>query len=367
MTTNSQVTSPLRSSRLRGISATTIAIVLAGTAGLFSQSASTPPAPKPSAPTPGTPKPAPATPATAKPATTKPATTRPAATPPAGARAFATVKEAADALIAAAGAFDEPALLAMFGPEGKDLVSTEDPVRDRSYALAFAEQAREAHAVIVRSSDPNRATIQVGPEQWPLPVPLVRIAGKWYFDARAGRDEILFRRIGANELDAIEICRGYVEAQNEYALDPHDESGVRQYAQRVISTPGKQDGLYWTNADGSAGGPISETVAKAIEEGYAVDAMSAYHGYLFQVLKGQGPAAPMGQMDYVIGGAMIGGFALIATPAEYGVTGIHTFIVNHNGIVYQKDLGPDSVNLAKQIDRYNPDKTWQRTNDGWPK
>jgi hypothetical protein len=342
----------------RRVAATALAMTLFGPLALFSQTASTP------APTPAAPKPVTPTPATAKPATAKPATT---ATPPPGARAFATAKEAADALIAAASAFDEPALLAMFGPEGKDLVSTEDSVRDRSYALAFAAQAREAHSVIVRSSDPNRATIQVGPEQWPLPVPLVRIAGKWYFDAKAGRDEILFRRIGANELDAIEICRGYVEAQIEYALDAHDDTGVRQYAQRVISTPGKQDGLYWTNAAGSAGGPISETVAKAIEEGYAVDAMSAYHGYLFHVLKGQGPAAPMGQMDYVIGGAMIGGFALIATPAEYGVTGVQTFIVSHNGIVYQKDLGPDSVNLAKQIDRYNPDKTWQRTNDGWPK
>jgi hypothetical protein len=348
----------------RRITATVIAMTLFGPPALLSQTASTPPAAKPAAPKPTT-----SNPATSKPATPKPATAKPAAvaTPPAGARAFATAKEATDALIAAASAFDEPALLAMFGPEGKDLVTTEDPIRDRSYALAFAARAREAHSVVVRSSDPNRATIQVGSEQWPLPVPLVRIGGKWYFDAKAGRDEILFRRIGANELDAIEICHGYVEAQNEYALDPHDDSGVRQYAQRVISTPGKQDGLYWQNADGSPGGPISETVAKAIEEGYAVDAMSAYHGYLFHVLKGQGPAAPMGQMDYVIGGAMIGGFALIATPAEYGVTGVQTFIVSHNGIVYQKDLGPDSVNLARQIDRYNPDKTWQRTTDGWSK
>ena len=326
-----------------------IASVLLGTSALFSQASSTT--------------------QTAKPATTTPATAKPSSTvtPPAGARAFATAKEATEALIAAAAAFDEPALLAMFGPEGKDLISTGDPVRDKSYAVTFAERAREAHSVLVRSSNPNLATVQVGSEQWPLPVPLVRIAGKWYFDAKTGRDEVLFRRIGANELDAIEICRGYVEAQHEYALDAHDESGVRQYAQRVISTPGKQDGLYWKNADGSAGGPISEVVAKAIDEGYAVDAMSAYHGYIFQVLKAQGPAAPMGQMDYVIKGAMIGGFALIATPAEYGVTGVQTFIVSHNGIVYQKDLGPDSLSLAKKIERYNPDKTWTRTSDGWVK
>jgi len=289
------------------------------------------------------------------------------AAPPEGARGFATAKDATDALIEAAATFDEATLVAMFGPDGKDLVNTGDPVRDKTYALAFAAQARAAHSVLVRSSNPNRATLQVGAEQWPLPVPLVRIAGKWYFDAKAGRDEVLFRRIGVNELDAIEICRGFVEAQLEYALDVHDDAGVHQYAQRVFSTPGKQDGLYWKNLDGSAGGPISEVVAKAIDEGYAVDTLSAYHGYVFHVLKGQGPDAPMGQMDYVIGGAMVGGFALIATPAEYGVTGVQTFIVSHNGVVYQKDLGPDSMTLAKQIDRYNPDKTWHRTNDGWPK
>ena len=335
MTTNAHMTSS--SSVTCRMVVTVLSVVLLGAPALFSQAASTPSAHRPAA-----------------------------ATPLAGARAFATAKEATDALIQAASTFDEPALVAMFGAEGKDLVSTGDPVRDRSYALAFAAQAREAHSIVVRSSNPNRATLQVGPEQWPMPVPLVRIAGKWYFDAKAGRDEVLFRRVGANELDAIEICRGYVEAQKEYALDVHDDSGVHQYAQRAISTPGKQDGLYWRNADGSAGGPISETVAKAIEEGYAVDTMSAYHGYLFHVLTGQGPAAPMGQMDYVIRGAMIGGFALIATPAEYGVTGVQTFIVNHDGIVYQKDLGPDSVNLAKQIDRYNPDRTWQRAGNGWP-
>ena len=216
-------------------------------------------------------------------------------------------------------------------------------------------------------SNPGRATLEVGNESWPLPLPLVRIGGKWYFDAKAGHDEILFRRVGANELDAIEVCHGFVEAQKEYALDPHDDSGVRQYAQRIISTPGKQDGLYWKNADGSPGGPVSEPVAKAIEEGYSVDTLSAYHGYYFHVLKGQGPAAHLGQMDYVIDNMMIGGFALIATPAAYGVTGVQTFIVSYDGVVYQKDLGPDSLTLAKKIDRYNPDKTWRRTTDGWPK
>jgi hypothetical protein len=318
----------------------TALLVLFGAPVMFSQTASTP-----------------------KPAATPAAT----AAPPPGAKAFPTAQAAASALIQAASNFDEPALTAIFGPEGKDLVSTEDPVKDKSYALAFGSLAQEGHTVVVSATNPSRATLQVGRERWPLPVPLVKIAGKWYFDVKTGRDEILFRRIGANELDAIEVCRGFVEAQTEYALDRHDDSPVHQYAQRIISTPGKQDGLYWKNSDGTDGGPISEAVAKAIDEGYAVDAASAYHGYIFHVLKGQGPAAPLGELDYLIGDAMIGGFALIATPAEYGVTGVQTFIVNHGGIVYQKDLGPDSVALAEQITRYNPDKTWTRTNDSWTK
>jgi hypothetical protein len=323
--------------------AAVVAILLVSVSAVFAQTA-------PKAPTPQT-----------------GAAARPAPKPPPGAKGFATAQAAADALIQAASAFDEAALVAIVGPEGKDLVSTQDPIQDKNYSLTFAGLAHEAQKVRVSPSNANRATLEVGQEGWPLPLPLVRIGGKWYFDAKAGRDEILFRRIGANELDAIEVCRGFVEAQEEYALDPHDDSGVRQYAQRVISTPGKQDGLYWLNADGSPGGPISETVAKAIDEGYSVDTSSAYHGYYFQVLKGQGPAARLGSMDYVIGGLMIGGFALLATPAEYGVTGVQTFIVSYDGVVYQKDLGPDSVRLAKQIDRYNPDKTWRRTTDGWKK
>ncbi len=301
----------------------TLALGLLCTAAISSQTASTQ---KP-----------PAKPATT---TTKPASP-PAAKPPAGAKAFATPQAAATALIEAASAFDQPALIAIVGPDGKDVVSTEDPVRDKSQAVAFAVMAKEGHKVVVSASNPNRATLQVGKDQWPLPIPLVRVAGKWYFDAASGRDEILFRRIGGNELDAIDVCRGFVVAQKEYALERHDGSPVHQYAQRIISTPGKQDGLYWKNADGTDGGPIGEAVAKAIEEGYNVDKASAYHGYIFNVLKGQGPAAPLGELDYVINGAMIGGFALIATPAEYGVTGIQTFIVSYNGIVYQKDLGPD--------------------------
>jgi hypothetical protein len=232
--------------------------------------------------------------------------------------------------------------------------------------LAFAARAQEKNSVALDPANKNRAVLSVGNEDWPLPVPIVKRAGKWYFDSKAGREEVLYRRIGANELDAIQVCRGFVEAQHEYASKARDGSGIHQYAQKLISTPGKQDGLYWTSPDGTPGGPITERVARAIEEGYSLAKGSAYHGYHFKLLKGQGPAAPLGQLDYVIKGMMIGGFALAAVPAEYRVTGVQTFIVSHDGIVYQKDLGTDSLNIVKQMERYNPDKTWRRTDDEWP-
>ncbi len=276
-----------------------------------------------------------------------------------GLTAFDTPQQAADELIKAAAAYDVPELMEMFGPEAKDLVSSADPVRDKNNAIGFAERAQAGHSVKIDPSDPNRAILIVGQEQWPLPVPLVKKNGKWYFDARSGSQEILYRRIGTNELDAIQVCRGYVEAQIEYASLIRDNSGVNQYAQKILSTPGTQDGLYWQNADGSPGGPISEAVAKALAEGYSLD-KPGFHGYYFKILKGQGPAARMGRLDYVIEGVMIGGFALVAVPAEYRVTGVKTFIVNYDGIVYQKDLGPDSLNIVKKMELYNPDPRWDR-------
>ncbi len=280
-------------------------------------------------------------------------------------KAFDNPQQATDALIKAAGAYDVPELLAILGPDGHDLVASTDTVRDKNNAIAFAQEAQAKHSVQVDPAKPNRATIIVGEEEWPLPVPLVKNNGKWYFNSAAGRQEILFRRIGANELDAIQVCRGYVEAQKEYASTIHDDSGVNQYAQKILSTPGKQDGLYWKNPDGSPGGPIGDAVAKALEEGYT-SGKSGFHGYYFKILKGQGPVAPMGRLDYVIEGIMIGGFALVAVPAEYRVTGVNTFIVSNDGIVYQKDLGPNSLNIVKTMELYNPDKTWHPTDDQWP-
>jgi hypothetical protein len=277
---------------------------------------------------------------------------------------FATPQEAAAALIKAAGDYDLPALTAMFGADGEDMVSTADPVQDKNNAAAFAERAQKKNSVVVDPKNPNQATLLVGEEEWPLPVPLVKKGSKWYFDSKTGHDEIVYRRIGANELDAIQVCRGFVEAQEEYASEVHDDSGINQYAQRTISTDGKQDGLAWKNPDGSWEGPISETVAKAIEQGYTTSG-EPFHGYYFKVLNGQGPGAPNGELDYVINGVMIGGFALVAWPAEYKVTGVQTFIVSYSGIVYQKDLGPETAKVAAAMERYNPDKTWHSTDDNW--
>lgn len=277
---------------------------------------------------------------------------------------FATPKEAADAFIRAAEAYDLPTLKEILGPDGEDLVSSEDAVQDKNRAEAFAAKAREKNEVERDPDDPKSATLIVGNDDWPLPIPLVEKDGKWSFDSKAGRDEILYRRIGANELDAIQICRGYVEAQQEYALEKHDGAEVNQYAQKIISTPGKQDGLAWRNSDGTWGGPIGEQVAEALEQGYS-DRAKPYHGYYFKILKGQGSAAPLGAIDFMVNGAMIGGFALAAAPADYRVTGVQTFIVSYEGIVSQKDLGPDSLKQFKEMELYNPDPSWQRTDDNW--
>src|SRR5438094_1735551 len=276
-------------------------------------------------------------------------------------KSFATPQQAAEALIQAAANYDVPALLEIFGPDGKDFVSSADPVQDKKYAVAFAAKAREKNLVTIESR--ARAIVLVGNDGWPLPIPIIKKGRKWYFDSKAGRDEILLRRIGANELDAIEICRGFVEAEEEYAQEKHDDSTVNQYAQRVISTPGKHDGLAWKNPDGTWGGPVGEEVAKALQEGYSAQGGKPYQGYYFKVLKEQGPAASLGEMDFMVGGAMIGGFALAAAPAEYRVTGVMTFIVGPDGVVYEKDLGPDTLKTFQSMDKYNPDKTWKVTED----
>jgi hypothetical protein len=272
-------------------------------------------------------------------------------------KTFPSPQLAVNALLDAAEKFNVAALEEIFGPDGRDIIHTGETALDREQATAFAALAREQKSITVDRKSQNRAFLLVGQDDWPFPIPIVKRNSRWSFDTRAGRQELLYRRIGRNELDVIEICRGYVEAQHQYALMKREGYGVNEYAQRLISTPGKQDGLAWQLADRTWGGPVGENVARAIARGYTGKG-EPFHGYVFKVLKGQGSAAPLGQMDFVVKGVMIGGFALVASPAEYGVTGVKSFIVSHDGVVYEKDLGPDSLTVFKKMELFNPDKTW---------
>jgi hypothetical protein len=275
---------------------------------------------------------------------------------PVRAKMFDSPQQAADALVQAAANFDVAALTSIFGPDGNDIVFSGEFSQDRKHAADFAAQAREHNSVSMNPKG-TRAFLLVGDDDWPFPVPLVKTGGKWFFDGKAGRQELLYRRVGANELDAIEICHGYVEAQYEYALQQRAINDVNQYAQRIVSSPGKHDGLAWLTADATWSGPIGENIARAIEQGYS-SSSDPYHGYFFKILKGQGPAASLGEMDFVVKGVMIGGFALVAAPAVYNVTGVRTFIVSHDGVVYEKDLGPNTLEEFKKMERFNPDKSW---------
>ncbi len=288
----------------------------------------------------------------------QPTAKTPATSAAVGVKTFSTAQQAADALVDAAEKFDERVLKEIFGPGGDDIFLSGEYPQDRKRASDFAAEAREKKNISIDPKKGIRAYLLVGNEDWPFPVPLVKLGGKWYFDAKAGRQELLHRRIGSNELDAIDVCRGYVEAQHEYALQKHEGYEVNQYAQRIVSTSGKQDGLAWHSSDGTWGGPIGEKIARAIEQGYTSGA-EPYHGYFFKILKGQGPAAPLGQMDFVVKGVMIGGFALVAAPAEYSVTGVKTFIVSHDGVVYEKDFGPASLDAFIKTERFNPDDSWK--------
>jgi len=279
------------------------------------------------------------------------------AAPVAGVQLFDTPQQAADELVNAAEKFDVVALTRIFGAENGDIVFSGEFAQDRKHAADFAREARQKKSISLDSKTRTRAFLLVGSDDWPFPVPLVLRGGKWSFDGKSGQQELIHRRIGANELDAIQICHGYVEAQSEYGLQMRAVNDVNQYAQRIISTPGKQDGLAWQNADGNWAGPIGENIARAIEQGYSLNS-DPYHGYFFKILKGQGPAAPLGEVDFVVKGVMIGGFALVAAPAEYGITGVRSFIVSHDGVVYEKDLGLKTLDEFQRMQRFNPDKSW---------
>jgi hypothetical protein len=273
------------------------------------------------------------------------------------AQSFAVPREAAQALVDAAERNDTAAMLKLFGSVGKDIVESGDPAEDQRARTEFARRAHEKMEIEIQPSNRYRAIIIVGAQNWPLPVPLVAKGGQWRFDPSEGRLAVLARRIGRNELTAIDVSRAYVEAQLEYASHDRIASGTLEYAQNINSMPGKKDGLYWAGESTTLVPKAFADAAISLSPG---NGSVPYHGYHFRILKAQGPDAAGGAMDYVVKGRMIGGFALVAFPAEYGVSGVKTFLVNQQGIVYQKDLGASTTVLARQMTRFNPDKTWKR-------
>jgi DUF2950 family protein len=272
---------------------------------------------------------------------------------------FNTPQLAVDALVTAAKSGDTNAIVAVLGPDGQAVASSGDPVADSNVREKFVSAYDAKHAI--EPEGDGTQTLIIGNDDWPFPIPLINKAGEWQFDTKAGLDEILRRRIGRNELSAIQVALAYVQAQNEYAsLDPGG-LGEHVYAQRIVSRPGKKDGLYWPTAEGETPSPLGELAAEAAAEGYkAGEKPIPYHGYYYRILTRQGASAHGGAFDYLVKGKMMGGFALIAYPAEYGNSGIMTFMVNHDGTVFQKDLGPNTATLARKIDAFAPDQTWTK-------
>ncbi len=279
---------------------------------------------------------------------------------------FRTPDEAVTALMSAAKAADPKGVMHVLGPGSAEIVSSGDAVADASTRKRFIEAYDTKHQVTLEGDD--KAVLIIGREDWPFPIPLVRKDGTWRFDTAAGREEILYRRIGRNELSAIQACLAYVDAQQEYAEKDRAGGGTAAYAQRIVSRPGKKDGLYWPAKAGEDESPLGELVARATAEGYrAGQQRTPYHGYYYKILTRQGPNASGGALDYVVRGQMIGGFALVAYPAEYGNSGVMTFLVNHQGIIFEKDLGPRTSAVAAGMAAFNPDGTWRRvSNAGLP-
>ena len=272
-------------------------------------------------------------------------------------KSFASPEAAATALVAAAEKFDSAAIREILGPGSNDIIDTGEPFRDKEVVMEFGALGRTKQSISLDPRTKMRAFLSVGQDDWPFPVPIVKSGARWYFDTAAGRQELLNRRIGSNEFDAMNVCDRFVDAQLEYAATKHDGARVNQYAQRIISSVGKQDGLAWQNADGTWAGHISDDTAKVLAN-IDVGEEIPFRGYRFKVLKAQGPAAQGGAFNYVQNGAMIGGFALLAYPSVYQVTGVKSFIVNHEGVIYEKDLGPTTAKSAQLMEAFNPDRTW---------
>jgi hypothetical protein len=285
---------------------------------------------------------------------------------PAGAQeSYKTPEAAADALANAARNNNRAGILDVLGREGADIASSGDPVADSAIRTKFVETYDAKHQV--KMDGDAKATLIIGSNDFPFPIPLVRKGNAWEFDTAAGRREILVRRIGHNELDAIQACLAYVDAQNEYADKDRTGAGTGVYAQQIVSDPGKKNGLYWPSSVGGDESPLGELVAEATKQGYRTDAgRTPFHGYYFKILTKQGADAQGGELDYVVNGKMIGGFALVAYPAEYRNSGVMTFIVNHQGVVYEKDLGPHTAEVAERMTAFNPNSSWVKVTDTEP-
>jgi hypothetical protein len=273
-------------------------------------------------------------------------------------KSFKSPEEAIQALVEAVKKGDTKGLMAIFGPASKDIIFSGDKVADKAGRGRFIAAYEEKNKLV--NEGDKKVVLIVGQNDWPMPIPLVKEGEAWLFDTKEGEDEILNRRIGKNELNTIEVCLAYVDAQREYAMKDCDGNRVRDYAQRFTSTRGKKDGLYWETKEGEVQSPMGPLMAKAAKEGYKRFTLSPYHGYYYKILKAQGEHASGGAYSYVTHGNMMGGFALVAYPAEYGNSGIVTFVVNQDGFVYQKDLGKDTKKIAEAMTLYDPDETWQQ-------
>lgn len=275
-------------------------------------------------------------------------------------KTFDSPAKAADALFVAVTARDTDAVLGIFGPDMKEILSSGDPVADRNDRERFLEEYGEMHRLVVEPD--NTVALYLGAENWPFPIPLVEKNGVWFFDTAKGKEEILFRRIGRNEHATIDTMKSLVDAQKEYAAKPHDGGQSKQYAQQFLSDEGKQNGLYWKTDEDQPQSPIGPLIADATRQGYRKTSGDPipFHGYIYRMLQGQGKNAPGGAMSYVQNGKMVRGFAFVAYPAEYRNSGVMTFIVGSDGRVYQKNLGPDTARIASGMAAFDPDKTWQK-------
>ena len=274
-------------------------------------------------------------------------------------RTFASPEEAVKALVEALKSNDAKAVEAIFGPGSRDILLSGDPVADKAVVEKFLNRYEERNRLEVTGT---RANLNVGKDDWPFAIPIVKKDSLWRFDIKAGREEIQARRIGQNELSAIQVSLAYVDAQREYVSKDRDGDGLMEYAQKFASDKGKKNGLYWKVAEGEEQSPLGPFAAAAQKQGYSKKGQKPepFHGYYYRILTGQGKNAPGGAYDYLVKGNMIGGFALVAYPAKYGASGVMTFIVNHDGVVYQKDLGKNTEKAAQAMKVFDPDSTWKK-------